>query len=293
MEEYEESVESSAVILTKEDEGLVFDARKADGSPFTEEDYQASRRETSADRAAVPSIYKICAEGDSWINILWPLSSVQGYNESFVDIIENDGRVSINNIGWPGDTFESIVAREQFRVPIQSGIYDFFILSGGGNDFLGGGSLVKFIKPFASVPASADPEDYIDKASLTDIFAEVKRGYVSIINKVSVWSPHTEILLQGYDYAIPRPGGQWMGTPFANLGYSVADPLPARIIRLVVDEFYALLDEVRQVRPRVHVMNNRNQLQGHWHDELHPDKVAATRVGNAYIDEMFRLRPIA
>ncbi|MDR9759350.1 hypothetical protein RJJ37_06835 [Rhizobium redzepovicii] len=281
------------VILIKESEGLVFDARKADGSPFTEEDYQASRRETTAERATAPTLFKICAEGDSWVNILWPLSGVQGYNQTFVDIIEEDGRFFINNIGWPGDTFESIVEKEQFRAPIQSGIFDFFILSGGGNDFLGGGSLVKFIKPFASVPASSDPKDYIDRARLTEIFAEVKRGYVSIIQKVSVWSPATEILLQGYDYAIPRPGGQWMGTPFASLGYSLSDPLPARIIHLVVDAFYELLDDVRQVRPRVHIMNNRNQLQGHWHDELHPDKVAATKVGSAYIDEMFRLRPVA
>ncbi len=112
---------------------------------------------------------------------------------------------------------------------------------------------------------------HIDTDKLSDIFKEVKRGYLSIVRKVTVWSPETEILLHGYDFAIPRSGGKWMGIPFASLGYSLAIDLPAQIIRVVVDQFYAL-EEVARTSNRVHVMNNRNQLQGHWHDELHPDK---------------------
>jgi hypothetical protein len=139
----------------------------------------------------------------------------------------------------------------------------------------------------------ARPQDCIDETKLKDIFKEVKRGYLSIVRKVSVWSPNTEILLQGYDFAIPRSGGKWMGVPLASLGYSLENDLPAKIIGVVVDQFYTLLTEVAQTSSRVHVMNNRNQLWGHWHDELHPDKVAATKVANKYIEKMLRLRAVA
>jgi hypothetical protein len=124
----ETPIDNTRVKLTKEDQSLVFSAWKPDGAPFTEGDYQESRRKADVNRARAPSLYRICAEGDSWINILWPLSRFEGYNETFVDIIERDARFSISNIGWPGDTFESIVQREQFKAPIQSGIFDLFIL---------------------------------------------------------------------------------------------------------------------------------------------------------------------
>ncbi|MGO7532746.1 hypothetical protein [Rhizobium leguminosarum] len=290
--------------LEKRSDSLVFEVKRSDGTVVTEAEYQALRHPyppfqsptASTDpeleeRLARP--YKICAEGDSWVNILWPISKVRGFNESFVDIIESDRRCFVNNIGWPGDEFSDIVAKEQYKGSIQSGIFGFFILSGGGNDFLGGRSLARFVKPFSAGGGASDPWAYIRKDNLKVIFAEVAAGYQRIIENVQAWSRNTEILLHGYDHAIPRPGGPWMGTPFSALGYNVDDPVAAAIIRAVVDEFYDLLSDFDRRERKVHLINARGCCAGHWHDELHPDKIAAIKLARKYLAKMDELAPVA
>lgn len=284
--------------LEKRGDSLVFEVKKADGTSLTEAEYQTLKEESelgpapfSEDSRRRP--FKTCAEGDSWVNILWPLSKIKGFNESFVDIIEADPRCYVNNIGWPGDEFSDIVAKEQYRGPIQSGIFGFFILSGGGNDFLGGRSLARFVSPFSTGGGSNDPVAYVRRDNLRAIFDEVERGYLRIIDNVRTWSPATQILLHGYDHAIPRSGGPWMGTPFSALGYDVDSPITASIIKLVVDDFYQLLDGVARNKRNVHVIDVRGKCANHWHDELHPDHVAAVKIADSFLEKMQDLSPTA
>lgn len=289
--------------LDKTDKSLVFEVKHKDGRPLTEKEYRLLRdpegvaeistdprmRRRFDDRLSRP--YKLCSEGDSWINILWPLSAAAGYNETFVDIIERDSRFYINNIGWPGDEFSDIVAKKQYKAPIQSGIFDFFVLSGGGNDFLGGGRLSKFITPFDG--HSDDPEAYIRTDRLRSIFEDVEDGYHKIIRDVQTWSPKTHIFLHGYDHAIPRPDGPWMGRPFSALGFDVASALPRKIIKYLVDEFYKLLRGIAARHAKVHLIDARGCLKGHWHDELHPDRIAAEKVAVKFIAKMEAIKPLA
>ncbi|MBY3258708.1 hypothetical protein HFO09_29820 [Rhizobium laguerreae] len=290
--------------LEKRSDSLVFEIKRSDGTALTEAEYQALRQPYQPFPGPSPSVdhelqarltrpYKICAEGDSWVNILWPISKVKGFNESFVDIIEGDRRCFVNNIGWPGDEFSDIVAKEQYKAPIQSGIFGFFILSGGGNDFLGGRSLARFVKPFSAGGGASDPWAYVRKDNLKAIFAEVAAGYQRIIDNVQAWSRNTQILLHGYDHAIPRPGGPWMGTPFSALGYNASDPIAAAIIRVVVDEFYGLLADFDRRESGVHLINARGCCTGHWHDELHPDKSAAIKIAQKYLAKMEEITPVA
>ncbi|NTJ36269.1 hypothetical protein G6K86_32210 [Agrobacterium rhizogenes] len=292
-------------VLVKTNESLVFEVLKPDGTPLTQDEFQRQKVDqhpADADRERPTSPldhrlgttpFQLCAEGDSWINILWPLSAVEGYNESFVDIIEEDSRFTVNNLGWPGDTFEDIVKAEQFKGPIQSGIYDFFILSGGGNDFLGGGSLVNFVKNFSEVGGSATAEECIEAAKLDAIFSDVAKGYHRVLKEVRLWSPNTHIFIHGYDHAIPRVGGKWMGTPFHELGYDLTTPLPEEIIRIVVDKFYLLLAGVAGTDKHVHLVNVRGTLQNHWHDELHPDHEGAILVSKKFIEPMLTVKAMA
>lgn len=291
------------IVLEKAPESLVFEVRHPDGTPLTEQEYLLLRDPLTApgmeyderlggaraQRTARP--VKLCAEGDSWVNILWPLSATQGYNETFVDVIARDDRFYINNLGWPGDEFKEIVAKKHYTVPIKSGIFDFFILSGGGNDFLGGGNLANFVKNFEEGNGSTSPSDYIESAKLEEIFKTVQDGYRTIIRDVRTWSPKTHILIHGYDHAVPRHEGRWMGTPFTELGFDITGNLPRAIIKLIVDAFYRLLEQVADEDLKVHLVNVRGCCEGHWHDELHPDEIGAEKVAESFLEWINDLRP--
>jgi hypothetical protein len=41
------------------------------------------------------------------------------------------------SVAWPGDTFEQMLSKRDYRQKIQSAIFDYFVFSGGGNDLLG------------------------------------------------------------------------------------------------------------------------------------------------------------
>lgn len=275
--------------MTKTDQSLVYEVEgyRPQHPPFLR-------------TAPQPGTYKfrLAIEGDSWANILWPWSKIFGYNQAFSNIIDEDDRFYINNVGWPGDTLENVV-HETFsigiqgqngrglRVPIQSGIFDFLILSGGGNDFLGGGELKKFLKPF--VAGVDDPWDCLDKQKVDRVFSRIRTAYLRLIQAVNLWSRKTHIFLHGYDHAIPRAGGRWLGDPFSSRGYDPSDKICAEIVKLLVDRMYDLLDQISAENRRVHVVNVRGCCQENWHDELHPNLPAARLVARKFIESMLKV----
>jgi lysophospholipase L1-like esterase len=235
---------------------------------------------------------KICADGDSWINILWPASSALGYKKTFVDVLAENSSFYINNLGWPGDTFADIIHEAQYETPIKSGIFDIFIVSAGGNDFLGGGSLVKYVKPYAQGGGSTEPADYIKPTEFKAILKNLKQGYAQMIKNITVWSSRTNVLLQGYDYAIPRENGPWLGKPFSKIGFAWNDPLTQGIIKYSVDAFYAMLKGLADSSKHVHLINARGCCKGNWNDELHPNATASKNIATLYQNEIDRLTSI-
>lgn len=244
--------------------------------------------------------YKVLVEGDSWANILYPWSEYFfGYNEAFPNFIERDPRFYYRNIGWPGDTLEDIVtsshapdgrkgADSGLYQPIRSGIFDFLVFSGGGNDFLGGGQLECFLKPYRA--GTTDPWECLDRAKVDGIYDKIRDQYLQIISLVNVSSPQTKILLHGYDHAIPKSGGRWLGVPFTSKGYTPESPLCSYIIAVLVDRMYELLGEIAASNRTVRVVDVRGLCSNHWHDELHPDRVAARAIADKFIGEMVSAR---
>lgn len=241
--------------------------------------------------AGLAPAYRVCAEGDSWVNILWPLSSALGYEKTFVDAIAETLSIHVNNIGWPGDEFKDIVRERQFEQPIKSNSYDFFILSGGGNDFLGGSAFRDYLKP---KPAGGAPEaeDCLDIEKLDGLLAIVEAGYRDIIKAVKVWSTKTATLMHGYDYAIPQPGGRWLGGPLEAAGYNPESDLAKKIVRVVVDRFHTVLQAIDLSEPRVHLMDLRGQCRDNWHDELHPNTIASRKIAAKFLAKFQELVPL-
>jgi hypothetical protein len=220
---------------------------------------------------------KICADGDSWINILWPYSAVFGHQKTFFDVIQEDYRTT--DVAYPGDTFQQMLLEKDYRGPIGSGIFDFFIFSGGGNDVLGGGALVELLRWKTDGGGSTDPKRYLFLPLLKSALHGLRAGYLEIADDVKAKSTNkTHMLVHGYDYPIPRPDGVWIGKPFHSKGYDLRrdKELIAAILKHLVDQFYSMLEGVARSRRNVTVVNLRNVCAGRWNDELHP-KAAASK----------------
>lgn len=260
---------------------LVYDVKSTGKKTATRKDLQGTickheRSARHADSSSYRSSIKICGDGDSWINILHPFSALLGYERTFFDVLQE--RYANTDMAWPGDTFQQIRMEKDYRGPIRSATFNFFILSAGGNDVLGGGALVNLLKWRNEGKGSSDPRNYIYGQILKLQLATLRAGYVEIAADVKAKSSgRTRMLVHGYDYAVPRKDGVWLGRPFQDKGYDLqADKtLIAEILKYLVDQFYGMLESVARQRRNVTVVDLRNAVRGRWDDELHPKEPAS------------------
>ena len=75
---------------------------------------------------------RVCGEGDSWISFL-QLSFL--FPKTFFDVL--GATFSTSNLGFPGHTFDEILAANGFMQALDSGNFKVFVFSGGGNDISG------------------------------------------------------------------------------------------------------------------------------------------------------------
>ena len=246
-------------------------------------EFATDRLRTEFETAASAKGVKLCADGDSWINILWPMSSAFGHEKTFFDVLEES--YFSNSAAWPGDTFEEILQEKDYLTLIRSGIYDFFIFSGGGNDVLGGSALVKLLKRKDAGGNSSDPTKYLNNSDVERVLSSIKAGYLNISNDVKEQSKKTMMFVHGYDYPVPVKGEPWLAKPFEKRGYDlqVDKVLISDILGNLVDRFYSTLGQVADNAENVKVINLRGIVNGRWNDELHPKKEASEDIALEYI----------
>ncbi|MBG6211052.1 hypothetical protein IWQ49_005735 [Labrenzia sp. EL_126] len=265
---------------------LIYHLLRADGTRIQRDDladkFAILTHGNDASQEAFTNDIKICADGDSWINILIEVSKWFGYHKTFYDVLEN--YYNSSSTAWPGDTFEKILYEKSFKVHIDSGVNDFFIFSGGGNDVLGGGALKELLKPKNEGGGSSDPSRYLQLAKVQATLNKLKTGYLEIAEYVRIKSPRTVMLIHGYDYPDAQEGGQWLGKPFEQhqFVFSTDKPLIDSILVNLVDRFYSMLGELERETSNVTLMNLRNVVRGRWSDELHPKREASEDIANVY-----------
>jgi hypothetical protein len=198
---------------------LVYRILGPDGRDETNE-LRARLRAARQSREIAPAanLVRVCADGDSWINILWPWSKPFGHEKTFFDVIEENVSYYSRSVGYPGDTLADMLAARDYRQPLGSGIFDCFIFSGGGNDVLGGKALVALLRDRQAVGGSPDPHDCIDPDALASAVATLASGYDFIARDVRAADSGVAMLVHGYDYPLPRAGEPWLGVPFAAKG---------------------------------------------------------------------------
>jgi N-acetylmuramoyl-L-alanine amidase len=231
---------------------------------------------------------RVFAEGDSWF--CYPAGLVANGPSDVVHHLSRPYAVATQ--ATPGALLQNmrdtlfnpgglLTALDQFEI-------DVLILSGGGNDLLGGGRISTVLNP----GVRPLPEYFNDKYG--DYFWDVFKHLEHIVETVRRERPSVQIVLHGYDHARPVSQGPWLGGPMAQLGIPKADQ--QAIVKRIVNHFntaqkrFARQVNERATREVVFCANVRDLATEAWFDEIHPSslgfgKVAAEigkRVAAAY-----------
>jgi hypothetical protein len=225
----------------------------------------------------------IVAEGDSWFN-LPELVLLPSIPPTLMDFIALD--YPVNNIAHWGDELQQMITAAEYMPYLIKGKVKLFLLSGGGNDVLGGGELAAFLHQRVSGDHDvANTPTYVTPAFYATL-DRIESQFRSLIEAVRNVSPHTRILLHGYDYVIPRKGGRALGQPLQMRGF---DPLWAKdfaraIIRFLLEAHNARLARLAEDYPNTvtHVDLLGTVAEGEWWDELHPSRAGASRLADTF-----------
>lgn len=213
---------------------------------------------------------KIVSEGDSWFQ--YPIMLNDVIDQLF-------DRYAILSLGAAGDWITNIVLEHEYLRVLESEKPDVFLISGGGNDLVGGGRLAEMLHPFE--PGRL-PEGYPNQ-SFIELIDEIRGIYMSMFSNVTSRYPDMKVVCHGYDHAIPN-NGKWLGKPMRHIGINDA-PLQKDIMKVVMNRFNVMLEDVASHFPQVYYVNARGAVgDGGWHDELHPENGGFEAVAERFVE---------
>lgn len=201
----------------------------------------------------------VVAEGDSWFE----------YPILLDDVIDHLMReFAVLSLAGAGDLLADMAAADEFSAAVATEGADFLLLSGGGNDMLGGGRLAEFVRPFQP---GMTAEQVFRPDAFAGFVAATQATYRGIMSRVTAAHPRLTVLCHGYDYALPEAGGRWLGEPLKTRG--VPAPMWPAVVRVVIDRFNEGLKALEAEFPgRVYHVDCRGVVgaKPEWYDELHP-----------------------
>jgi len=261
------------------------------------------------------------AEGDSWFTIAAIPSS------NLLLELRLGRWTQILNLAYPGDTLRNIetLARNKDLTRFLAkknfcSRFDVLLLSGGGNDLIGGvAQLIRTTPRPGGDPTAA--LSYIDQDAFVALLRKVQQAFAAIVavrDSAHSLSRGSPAFVHTYDYATPRDAparfvgsvpisGPWLFKAFAGSGIDIS--LQQRIADLLTD---GLADAVLELDsasgsegkrlPAFHVVDTRNTLvranptergnSNDWINEIHPNlggyrKIAArlsARINEVLLD---------
>lgn len=217
----------------------------------------------------------IVSEGDSWFQYPIKLDDV-------IDVLMQD--FQILSLGAAGDLLTAMAAHAEYISAIADERADFFLLSGGGNDMLHSGRLREFLRPWQS---GMEPRDALQPARWNEFLDLMRATYSSVFSSLIGRFPRLTILCHGYDYAVPRSGGKWLGGPLADRGVPRASW--NAVIRVLIDDFNGVLTGLAAQHSHVVHVDCRGTVgesANSWFDELHPRDSGYARVAELFADQI-------
>jgi lysophospholipase L1-like esterase len=249
-----------------------------------------------ARRAAGPPPARgvLVAEGDSWFD--YPLYDV-------LVSLEDDHDFEIESVAHRGDRVESMayadaqldaLCRRIEKVVRRGEVPRAILLSGGGNDLVG--SQFQLLLDHARSPIAGLNDSVVQGLIDERIFL----AYVHMISAVTrlcdtLTGRRIPIVTHGYAHAVPDGrgflGGWWvLPGPWLKPGFDAKGfhdvRQNARVVRVLIDRFNAMLERVAALRGFGHVryVDLRDTLSSDatwrrsWADELHPTRSGFGRV---------------
>jgi hypothetical protein len=153
------------------------------------------------------------------------------------------------------------------------GPWDVLLFSGGGNDIVGNPMALWVNDWNPNLP----PAGHIKQPRFGAALALVRAAYEDLIALRDRLSPDTQLVFQGYDFAIPDGRGicgfgPWLKPTFDLHMFPTLEARQA-VVKVMLEQFAAMLTSL--AGPKVTFINGQGTLApqpSSWHNELHPAK---------------------
>jgi len=235
---------------------------------------------------------QIFAEGDSWFDYPVPF-----FGGGIIPRLEERLGVPILNLAKAGDEVrymlgveERTLLAEMFRIGCPAGgPWDVLLFSGGGNDIVDN-PMALWVKDF---DPNLPPAAHMHPTRFATALQLVRSGYEDLIAMRDRLSPTTQLVFQGYDFALPDGRGichlgPWLKPTFDLRGFPNADMSAAKaVVRAMLEEFAKMLNDLTTAPnvQNVTFINGQGTLlpqKSSWHNELHPSRSGFEAFANLF-----------
>ena len=213
---------------------------------------------------------RILTDGDSWFQ--YPRPGV----EDVVDQLVNRFGYIVNCGAIAGETLEGRLAESDIDRRAGEIEADAVVLSGGGNDMLGYGAIVGYLKPYKE---GMKIEDLLNTGAIDKKVSLLIEHHATWIGRIRNFNDRIAIFNHGYDYAIPKRKGPWLDRPLSRHGVRDAE-MQRQIVRVIIDRFCDGMAKLAASETNVHFVDCRGRVRtgAYWMDELHPTNDGFARI---------------
>jgi hypothetical protein len=239
---------------------------------------------------------QIFAEGDSWFDYPFPF-----FGGGIIPRLEDRLGVPILNLAKAGDEVRYMLGVEERALLTKhltngcpaGGPWDVLLFSGGGNDIVDN-PMALWVKDW---DPALPPADHIQQVRFDAALALVRAGYEDLIVLRDKLSPTTQLVFQGYDFAIPDGRGicgfgPWLKPTF-DLRMFPTRAAGQEVVKAMLQQFAALLASL-VAHPKVTVINGQGTLAlqtSSWHNELHPSTAGFEKFADVFHLKLKELFP--
>jgi hypothetical protein len=238
---------------------------------------------------------RLLAQGDSWF--CYPHEALLFIAAPKDAIWQLGQEMAVVDVALPGARTWQYLEKERFEATLKeldALAIDVLLLSGGGNDLVRDNMLSKIL-PGGDRP----PATYLG-APFQELVASAVNNLERLIRAAIKQRPNLKIVLNGYSYAFPRPGGQWFGGPMSAIGIPVVTQ--KKVADLIAQRYAAALGVM------VHRINSQlgkgdriailaDTLDSvpdkmDWYDELHPKDKGFAGVAKQLRRAVLKVHPL-
>lgn len=227
---------------------------------------------------------RILCDGDSWFQYPVVMKDVIDYlSQAF----------AIRSVGVGGHLLSDIENHSEYVQTIHDERADVFLLSCGGSDLLGKVEEQERMLLFLhECTSQEDPRNLFQQEALDSALSEISDALRRICTRALERDGDLQILLHGYDYALPQPDGVWLGTPMSKRG--IPKKLQKDIVRVLIDHYYDMLFGVaKEIGPNLTIVDLRGKVSNNsrsWYDELHPRAPGFKRVASEFHERLLHIQ---